>query len=337
MARTRAILKALAVAYRRDQRALESVAGNNFFIVTALLLRDAGGFIYLLIGLVLLFPLSTDQLRKIPASRLALWPIETGERRLLRLLSPWVNPVSWAIAGLGVWAARGKLTFGLWGAVAGVFVATFLLSDLRYTPGRAVWVRVPRFPGRWNQLIRKNLREIVSTLDFYCALLMSLGALVCRAMRLPLPPQFSLAITVLVVLALSSYTQCLFGLDGAGGLARYRLLPLRGWEVLAAKDVAFLVVAIPLTLPLAPLAGVAAALTALAMGHAPSVNRPRPQSRWRFSTGAGVVSGLLHAIFMATAASSVYLSSSLYLLPVMAVWAASTWHFGRRLEAPAAE
>jgi hypothetical protein len=200
-----------------------------------------------------------------------------------------------------------------------------------------VWVRVPRFPGRWNQLIRKNLREIVSTLDFYCALLMSLGALVCRAMRLPLPPQFSLAITVLVVLALSSYTQCLFGLDGAGGLARYRLLPLRGWEVLAAKDVAFLVVAIPLTLPLAPLAGVAAALTALAMGHAPSVNRPRPQSRWRFSTGAGVVSGLLHAIFMATAASSVYLSSSLYLLPVMAVWAASTWHFGRRLEAPAAE
>ena len=337
MARTGVILKALETAFRRDQRSLESVAGNNFFIVTALLLREAGGFIYLLIGLVLLFPLSTDPLRKIPASRLALWPLDPGERRLLRLLSPWLNPVTWLIAGLAIWAARGKFTFGLWAAVAGVFVAAFLLSDLPFTPGRAVWVHVPHFPGRWNQIVRKNLREIVSTLDFYCALLLSLSAMVCRAIGLSLPSQAFLAVTVLVVLALSSYTQCLFGLDGDGGLARYRLLPLRGWEVLAAKDVAFLAIAIPLTLPLAPLAGLAAALAALAMGHAPSVNRPRPQSRWRFSTGAGVMSGLLHALFMTMAASSVYLSSPLYLLPAIALWAASTWFYGRRLEAPAAQ
>ena len=337
MARTGVILKALGTAFRRDQRSLESIAGNNFFIVTALLLREAGGFIYLLIGLVLLFPLSTDPLRKIPASRLALWPLEPGERRLLRLLSPWINPVSWLIAGLAVWTARGKLTFGLWAAAAGLFVAVFLLSDIPYTPGRAVWVHVPHFPGRWNQLIRKNLREIVSTLDFYCALLVSLGAMICRLIHLPLPPQAYLAMTVLVVLALSSYAQCLFGLDGAGGLARYRLLPLAGWEILAAKDVAFLLVAIPLTLPLAPLAGLAAALASLAMGHAPTVNRPRPQSRWRFSTGAGVILGLLHAAFMTMAASGVYLSNALYLLPVIAAWAGSTWYYGRRLDAPAAE
>ena len=337
MARTGAILKALAAAFHRDQRSLESVAGNNFFLVTALLIREAGGFIYLLIGLVLLFPLSTDPLRKIPASRLALWPLEPGERRLLHLLSPWLNPVTWLIAGLAIWAARGKLSFGLWAAVAGIFVATFLLSDLPFIPGRAVWVHVPQFPGRWNQIVRKNLREIVSTLDFYCALLLSLSALICRAIRLPLPPEAFLAMTVLVVLALSSYAQCLFGLDGAGGLARYRLLPLRGWEILAAKDVAFLLIAIPLTLPLAPLAGIAAALATLAMGHAPTVNRPRPQTRWRFSTGAGLVFGLLHAAFLAMAASSVYFSSRLFLLPAIALWAASTWYYGRRLEAPAAE
>jgi hypothetical protein len=177
----------------------------------------------------------------------------------------------------------------------------------------------------------------LSRLDFYCALLLSLSAVVCRAVRMPLPREAFLAMTVLVVLALSSYAQCLFGLDGAGGLARYRLLPLRGWEILAAKDMAFLLIAIPPTLPLAPLAGVAAALAALAMGHAPSVNRPLPQSRGRFSTGAGVVSGLLRAAFMTMAASSVYLSSPLYLLAVIAVWAASLWHFGRRMEAPAAE
>jgi hypothetical protein len=32
----------------------------------------------------------------------------------------------------------------------------------------------------------------------------------------------------------------------------------------------------------------------------------------------------------------VYLSSPLYLLPCAAVWAASTWYYGRRLDAPAA-
>ncbi len=337
MARTGVILKALGTAFRRDQRSLESVAGNNFFIVTALLLREAGGFIYLLIGLVLLFPLSTDPLRKIPASRLALWPLEPGERRRLRLLSPWLNPITWLIAGLAVWAARGKLSFGVWGAGAGLFVMVFVLSDMPYTRGRTVWVRVPHFPGRWDQLIRKNLREMVSTLDFYCALILSLGALACRVLRVPLPPQASLGMTVLVTLALSSYAQCLLGLDGAGGLARYRLLPLRGWEILAAKDVAFLLIAIPLAFPLAPLAGISAALASLAMGHASSVNHPRPQSRWSFSTGAGVISGLLHAAFMTMAASSVYLSSPLYLLAVIAAWAASLWFFGRRLEAPAPE
>jgi hypothetical protein len=308
--------------------------GNNFFLVTACLLQGAGVFIYLLIGVVLLFPLSTDPLRKIPASRLALWPLGAGERRLLRAASPWVNPISWVVAGLAVWAIRGKVTFGLWGAVAGVSAAAFLLSDLPFTPGPAVWLHVPHFPGRWNQLIRKNLREIVSTLDFYCALALSLGTLICRAIRLPLPPEAFLAITVLVVLALSSYAECLFGLDGAGGLARYRLLPLRGWEILAAKDVAFLAVAIPLTLPLAPLAGIAAALIALAVGHAPTVNRPRPQSRWRFSTGAGLVFGLIHAACMAMAASSVYFSSSFFLLPCIAAWAGSTWYYGRFLDAP---
>jgi hypothetical protein len=48
---------------------------------------------------------------------------------------------------------------------------------------------------------------------------------------------------------------------------RYRLLPLAGWQTLAAKDAAFLLVGIPLALPLAPLAGLGAALTALALGY----------------------------------------------------------------------
>lgn len=332
MARVIAILKALALAYRRDQKSLESVAGNNFFIVSALLLQSAGGFIYLIIGIVLLFPLSTDPLRKIPASRLALWPIERREHWLLRVVSPWVNPLSWLIAGLAVWAARGKVTVGLWGLVAGLFALGFLLSDLSFFSTQSLWRLIPQFPGPLNQLVRKNLRELLSTLDVYCALLLCVAVVVYRLLRLDLPSEAFLAVTVLVILALSSYAQCLFGLDGAGGLGRYRLLPLRGWQILAAKDAAFLLVAIPLTLPLSPLAGIAAAFVALTMGHEPSIARPRKQTRWRFSSGASAVFGIFQAVLMAMAAAGVFFSTPLVLIPCIAAWAISVWYYGNVLE-----
>ena len=54
---------------------------------------------------------------------------------------------------------------------------------------------------------------------------------------------------------MSSYAQCLFGLDGEGGRSRYRLLPVRGWQLLLAKDAAFLIVLLPLTLTVAILPG----------------------------------------------------------------------------------
>jgi hypothetical protein len=103
-----------------------------------------------------------------------------------------------------------------------------------------VWLHVPSFPGRWNQLIRKDIREMLATLDFYCALLLSIASAVFRLVGVQVPAEARLWLAVLVVLALSSYAQCLFGLDGAAGFARYKLLPLGGWEILAAKDTAFL-------------------------------------------------------------------------------------------------
>src|SRR5271157_1170722 len=201
MARIAAILRALGKALRRDQKSLQSVAGNNFFIVSALLLQKAGTFIYLIIGLVLLFPLSTDPLRKIPRSRMELWPLDAGERRLLRLLSPWLNPMTWALAALAIWAARGGVTIGLWAVAAGVVAAGFLLSELPGGPAHGLLRRVPNFPGPLNQLIRKNIREIFSTLDFYCGLVLSVAALAWRLTGAAPPPEAFLALTVLVVLA----------------------------------------------------------------------------------------------------------------------------------------
>ncbi len=92
-------------------------------------------------------------------------------------------------------------------------------------------------------------------------------------------------LALVVVIALSTYAQSLFGLDLPSGLVRYRVMPLRGYEILLAKDIAFLLVAAILVAPLAPLAGFAGALVAVAVGHHASVLRPLPQMRWRFTGG----------------------------------------------------
>jgi hypothetical protein len=332
MARIAAILRAVSTALRRDQRSIQSVAGNNFFIVSALLLQKAGTFIYLIIGLVLLFPLSTDPLRKVPRSRMELWPLDSHERRLLRLLSPWINPMTWVLAALAIWAVKGGVTIGLWSVAAGVVAAGFLLSELPGGPAHGLLRRVPHFPGVVDELIRKNIREIFATLDFYCGLLLCLMTVIWRLTGAAIPPEAFLALTVLVVLALSSFAQCLFGLDGRGGLSRYRLLPLRGWQILAAKDAAFLAIAIPLTLPLAPLAGIGAALVALAVGHEPSVNQPRPQVRWRFSSGAGLMYGIFQAVAMGMAAAGIFFNGAFVLAPCILAWAGSLWWYGRVID-----
>lgn len=332
MARLFAILKALARAFQRGEKSFGSLAGNNFFLVAVLFLGKAGSFLFLIMGLVVLFPLSTDPLRKIPPSRLALWPLEKRERWLLRAASPWLNPMTWVIAALALWAARGSVTVGLWALAAGLVAAGFVISELPLPSGTAMWRRVPHFPGPLDQLIRKNLREMLSTLDFYCALLLSLSTAAYRISGRPLPAEAFMAMTVLVVVALSSYAQCLFGLDGAGGLSRYRLLPLPGWQILAAKDAAYLVVVLVLIAPLAPLSGLGAALAALAMGRRPAVEDPRPQTRWRFSAGTSPIYGVIEVMVMASAASAIFFTSPLILLPCVLAWLGSLWWYGRRLE-----
>lgn len=330
MARTGAVLSAVGRALRRDQKDIASIVGNNLFWVTALLLQDAGVFIYFLFGMILLFPLSTDPLRKVPPSRLALWPLEPRERWTLRLTTPWLNPVSWLLAAGAVFVARGKVSLGLWGAFAALIAAVFALSAVPWRARGGAWRAIPQFPGALNHLVRKNLRESLVTLDFYCALALSLLALAFRAAG-KLPADALLPMTTLVAIALSSYAQCLFGLDGDSGLERYRLMPLRGWEVLLAKDAAFLAIAIPLALPLAPLAGAAAAFVALAIGHSATIRHHRTQARWRFSSGAPLVEGLTQAIVIAAAASAVMYSA--WFAPLcLAAWLGSLWWFGRLWE-----
>jgi hypothetical protein len=314
-------------AVRRDLKTVGSFSGNNLFVVgvASLFLGDPGPFVALssFIGLILFIPMSADPLRVLPRDRLSLWPLSTGERRWLRILSPWLNPVLWLIAALAIWK---HVSLDLWALAAGVFAIGFLLPSLPVAR-RGMWRRVPNFPGPLNHLIRKNLREALSTLDFWCSAVVSAFCLGIRAAGL-LPAEALLPLTIVVMLAFSTYTQTLFGLDGDGGMTRYRLLPVAGWQILAAKDVPFLLGAVLVTLPLIPVAGLAAALSALAMGHHASVTRRSAQMRWRFSSGVSFGSSIFEVAVMSGAAAAV--RTMPFLLIVCAgVYAWSTWWYGR--------
>jgi hypothetical protein len=328
--RVRAILAALLTAVGRDLKTVGSFSGNNLFVVGVgfLFLGDPGLFVALnvFIGLVLFIPLSADPLRALPPDRLAVWPLATGERRWLRILSPWLNPVMWIVAALSVWK---HVTMSLWALAAGVFAIGFLLPSLP-AARKGMWRRMPRFPGPLNHLIRKNLRETLSTLDFWCSAVVSAFCLGFRAAGL-LPADALLPMTIVVMLALSTYAQTLFGLDGDGGMTRYRLLPVPGWHILAAKDVPFLLASVLMTLPLAPAAGLAAALSALAMGHQASVTRHSGQVRWRFSSGVSFGTSVFQVVLMSAAAAAVH-AMPLLLVLCAGVYAWSTWWYGRAME-----
>lgn len=330
MARIRAILVALITAVRRDLKTVGSFSGNNLFVVgiAFLFLGDPGIFVALFafIGLVLFIPLSADPMRVLPRDRLTVWPLSTAERRALRILSPWLNPVTWLLVALAVWK---RVSVGLCAVAGGVFAIGFVLPSLRPTRNGA-WRHLPGFPGPLNHLIRKNLREALSTLDFWCSAVVGALSLGFRATGL-LPAEALLPMTILVMLSLSTYAQTLFGLDGDGGMTRYGLLPVPGWQVLAAKDVPFLLVSVVMTLPLAPGAGLAAALSALATGHHASVTHHSNQVRWRFSSGVSFAASVFQVVVISAAAAAVH-AIPLLVLPCAGVYAWSTWWCGRLLE-----
>jgi hypothetical protein len=140
MVRIPAVLKAVARAVWRGEGSFASLGTNNFLIFTAYFLRENGKFLYLLVALLIFLPLSADPLRKIPPERLALWPLTHREWWTLRILSPWLNPITWLLVAATIWAVRRAVTWQLLGIVAGLFVLAFVLSDL----GGGAWDALAR-------------------------------------------------------------------------------------------------------------------------------------------------------------------------------------------------
>ncbi len=187
MAALNAILKALRRAVGRDLMTLWSIKVNNFFLFIALLIYGAleSGMkpssaepLLALTGLLLLFPASEDPLAKIPSSRLRLWPLDTAQRITLRLVSLALSPVLWITAGILLKTARLSVSLSFLTIVVTIQIAS--IAGIRLTRHVPAWNplrHIPQFPGRYGGLIRNNLREICSLLDFYLALILcALGA-----------------------------------------------------------------------------------------------------------------------------------------------------------------
>jgi hypothetical protein len=289
-----AVLSAIGKVVRREMRTLSSVTLNNFFLVAALLAYGAlaskmpplaSAPFFLLLGLFLLFPAAGDPYGKIPPTRLALWPLSNYQRAALHLASFAFSPIAWLALLIAILlGAKTTVAFlGLMVCIGGLRFLGFQVSNRWshfYRQGLP-----PALPTTTGKLIRLNFRQMFCLLDFYLAIAVCIVGTSYRLLsRHPDPAAFPI-FAILVGLATSTYAQSLFGLDGPGGLTLYRVLPIRGWRILLAKDAAYMAVVCLLTLPLDLTVGLTFGMVALAIGRYPSLVRQKDQRRWLFASG----------------------------------------------------
>jgi len=340
----RAILQALRRAVGRDLGTLQSIKVNNLFLFVALLVAGAlsSGVppksaypFFVMLGFLLLFPLSSDPLGKIPPARLSLWPLTAGQRLGLRFASLALSPAAWIGVLILLKTARPLVALAFCGLAAGVQGAAALgRHAAKRDPHWDLLRHIPQFPGRLGGLVRKNMRQMLSLMDPYAALLMSVGGGAYRLLGAHPDPAAFAIVGLLVALTMSTYAQSLFGLElntGMGsGMTRYRLLPLSGWEILLAKDIAFLAVLFVLLLPLDPGPGMTFGLVALALGHHSSVLLQLPHERWRFTGGRLLPVGALQALGGMALGFLEYQRGLVVLLAAAVGHLVSLYYYGKR-------
>jgi hypothetical protein len=321
-----AILQALGSAVRRDLGSFRSLQVNNFFLFVLLLIygalvsgvRPASSYPFLLLlGLLLLFPLSSDPLAKIPASRFALWPLSRGQTIALRAVSVVLSPVLW-FALFIAWRVQPSLLLA--------FIALAIGSQVlgRVSVSSGGWRWMPEFPGPLGAFVTKDLRQMFSVLDTYVAVLIALGGVAYRLLAAHPDPAAFPIFAMLVALALSTYAQCSFALDGPSGLTRYGLLPLTGMQVLRSKDNAFFLLLAVLTAPLNLASGLAFGFAAVAIGRYPALRSRLPVVRRRF-TGGRFVFGAAQMVVGAALGFAADRHGPAYLLGSAVLYAASLY------------
>jgi hypothetical protein len=254
----------------------------------------------------------------------------------LRFASLALSPVTWVGVLILLRTARPLMALAFFALAAGVqSTAALGRYAARRDPHWNLLRYIPQFPGRLGGLVRKNIREMLSLLDPYAALLLSIGGGAYRLFGAHPDPEGFAITGLLVALTMSTYAQSLFGLElGSGsGMTRYRLLPLGGWEILLAKDIAFLAVLFVLLLPLDPGPGLTFGMVALALGHHSSVLLELPQQRWRFTGGRLLPVGALQALGGMALGFVEYERGFVVLVLAVVGYLASLSYYGRRWEA----
>jgi len=333
MARIRTVvgvLRALGLVSWREIRSIGSISGQNLFLFVLFLAMQpqSAEFFGMIFAVVLIFPLLSDPLQKIPRERRISWPILKSEWRILRLASLGLSPIAWLAVFLLIragWRSAAEVV-----GLGVLFYTIKWFTQLLSRKVLAKWeLEIPAPPGITGALMRLHLREMLATLDPYVAFgLMAVTALY-RIFGKGLDPSALRIMSLVVALAISTEAQVLFSLDGRGA-DRYRQLPLRGWQILVAKDLAFLAVLALLVMPLDPLSGWFGGLAALGIGHNQSVVKPIPQARWRFTSGAIFPDGLLQTLALFAVGSAVR-EQGLLLMPLcILAWFASLIFYGRQ-------
>jgi hypothetical protein len=320
-----AILRALSRVMRRDLGSFATLKVNNFFLFVLFLsysnilyhMQPHSAYPFLLlVGFLLLFPVSSDPLAKIPAARFGLWPLDAAQRLALRLASVALSPVFWIALIMLLLTAR-SLALAFVGLAIAMQAAIMAAGSPRWNSG----IRLG-FPGKLGPLIAAAIRQMLTVLDTYIALLLAIAGCAYRFLfHAPDPAAYPI-FALLIALALSTYAQCLFGLDPSSALTRYRLLPLPLWQILVAKDFAYLAILVVLVAPLSLAAGLTSGLVALAIGRYGSVHRRGLQYRWRF-TGGRVIVGVPQSVLGFGLGFAAHETSPAFLAVATAAYCAS--------------
>lgn len=222
--------------------------------------------------------------------------------------------------------------------------------------GRAV-DSVLWFPGRLGALVREELHCFRTLLDFWPGLLLVLAVSLASLFG-PVPALIRQASIVMVFLLNTNVMMNGFGLNTSAELTRYAILPLRGRDVLLAKNLGVAVIVAAQLMWLIPIAvwrsglfeaGVEVLVSAillvshLAWGNVVSVTAPFKMELYQFSSGGAPLTALIGATIGSTPGVAVlvllYSDSSFPIAAIaavlvlsLAVYAVSLHYSGRSFE-----
>ncbi|HEY3837602.1 MAG TPA: hypothetical protein VGL72_13570, partial [Bryobacteraceae bacterium] len=318
-----AVMRAIGLASYRELRTFQSITGQNFFYLVLLigLQPESAAFFGVIIGALLFFPLSSDPLEKVPPDRRKLWPLGNSDWLALRIASLFLSPVIW-IALFVLFRIGWRLAVQL--ALVGLAAHGVSFAVKKWIPQFNLMRLVPAPPGVTGQIMRLHWREMLTTLDPYVGLLLTVATTLYRIGGYQIDAAALPVISMVVVVAISTSAQVLIGIDGPGA-QRYRLMPLDGWQILLAKDLAFLAVMLILIAPMEVPASFTAGLAALTIGHSRAVEPSVSQQRWRFTSGVMWPTGAFQMFAIFAIGNGVLKYGAVFIAGTVAAWLISLW------------